>query len=205
MNSGDDLTKKSKGSQTRLAFTRGEIRALIVLAVLLIIGLTTQQIRRTSFKDSASVTITGAEKIDDAEALSLIEKHKNINVADSSSLDKSGSEDVPSKRGSLSVENGDSILIVKQEELDDEAKLQDIRNRENRVQEKQSEVSCFNLNKVTQEDLETISGIGPVLSKRIIDWRNRYGSFNSVEDLLLVEGIGKKRLAQMKPFVTVIP
>jgi competence ComEA-like helix-hairpin-helix protein len=200
-----NLAKKSKRSQTRLAFTRGEIRALIVLAALLIIGLVTQQIRRTSFKDSASVVIAGAERIDEVEALSLIEKHENKDAADSSSLDKSGSVDVPSKRRSLSVENGDSKLNVEQEELDDDTNLQDIRNRENSEAVKPFETSRFDLNRATLEDFETLSGIGPVLSKRIIDWRKKHGSFIQVEDLLLVEGIGEKRFALIKPYVTVIP
>lgn len=63
--------------------------------------------------------------------------------------------------------------------------------------------AIVNLNTATLEQLETLPGIGPVLAQRIIDHREAHGPFGSVEDLLEVSGIGEKRLADLKPKVTV--
>lgn len=60
-----------------------------------------------------------------------------------------------------------------------------------------------NVNTATLDQLEALPGIGPALGQRIIDYRTQHGPFRSVEDLLNVSGIGDKRLADLKPQVTV--
>lgn len=56
----------------------------------------------------------------------------------------------------------------------------------------------LNLNTVTQQELENISGIGPVTAKRIIEYREEHGGFRSIDELDEVEGIGPKKLAHLK-------
>lgn len=60
-----------------------------------------------------------------------------------------------------------------------------------------------NLNTATLDQLETLPGIGPALGQRILDYRQEHGPFRSVDDLLNVSGIGEKRLADLRPNVTV--
>ncbi len=57
----------------------------------------------------------------------------------------------------------------------------------------------LDLNSASQKELESLPGIGPVLARRIMDAR----PYEEVDDLLRVEGIGAKRLEQLKPHVTV--
>lgn len=60
-----------------------------------------------------------------------------------------------------------------------------------------------NLNTATAEELQQLEGIGEVLSGRIIAYREAYGSFRSIEDLLDVQGIGETRLEKWRPYLTV--
>jgi competence protein ComEA len=58
-----------------------------------------------------------------------------------------------------------------------------------------------NVNRVTAAELQTLPGIGPKLSQRILDERAR-GRFQSVDDLRRVPGIGVKTLDRLRPYVT---
>ncbi len=60
-----------------------------------------------------------------------------------------------------------------------------------------------NLNTATAEELQQLEGVGEVLSARIIAYREAYGSFRSIEDLLDVQGVGQARLEQWRPYLTV--
>jgi len=49
------------------------------------------------------------------------------------------------------------------------------------------------VNLATEEELTTISGIGPVLAQKIISFRDRVGQFSEADDLLHISGIGPAR------------
>jgi competence ComEA-like helix-hairpin-helix protein len=59
------------------------------------------------------------------------------------------------------------------------------------------------LNSATRQELMRLSGIGEVMAGRILEYRARAGSFRRVDDLLHVKGITKKKLEQMKNFITI--
>jgi competence protein ComEA len=61
---------------------------------------------------------------------------------------------------------------------------------------------AINLNAATQEDLEALPGIGPVLAERIIAHRITHGPFRRIEDLQGVSGIGPKNLEHIRPYLT---
>lgn|SRR5690348_3001096 len=60
-----------------------------------------------------------------------------------------------------------------------------------------------NLNTATEAQLETLPGIGPKVAQRIIEFRQKNGSFKKAEDLMNVRGIGEKNFLKLKPLVTV--
>lgn len=61
------------------------------------------------------------------------------------------------------------------------------------------------LNGSSRMELETLPGIGVVLADRIVSYRATHGSFQRIDDLVNVSGIGEKRLKRLEPFVTVQP
>jgi competence protein ComEA len=60
----------------------------------------------------------------------------------------------------------------------------------------------LNLNTATLEQLDTLSGIGPLTAQKILDFREERGGFGSVEELGEIPGIGEKRLASLREEVT---
>jgi len=63
--------------------------------------------------------------------------------------------------------------------------------------------ALINVNTATLSQLDTLPGIGPVLAQRIIDYREAHGPFTSPAQLILVEGIGEKRLAEIIGLITI--
>ena len=63
--------------------------------------------------------------------------------------------------------------------------------------------TLININTAGSEELQQISGIGPVTAEKIIQYREENGAFGSVEDITNVSGIGEKTLEKMKPQITV--
>ena len=60
-----------------------------------------------------------------------------------------------------------------------------------------------NINTAGQSELERLPGIGPSLAKKILEFRQKNGNFKSPEDLIAVQGIGEKKLEQLKSLITV--
>ena len=63
--------------------------------------------------------------------------------------------------------------------------------------------SLVNINTATRAELELLPGIGPSLAQRIIEHREKFGAFHSVDELDRVKGIGSKILERLRPFVRV--
>lgn len=51
------------------------------------------------------------------------------------------------------------------------------------------------------KELESVPGIGPATSARILEYRATHGAFRSVDELLAIKGIGPKKLEQMRRYL----
>lgn len=95
-------------------------------------------------------------------------------------------------------------------ELKDEYKLDDSSNvaddvvlydnQEVLVDDASGKIS---INKATYEELITLPGIGPKTAERIIEYRDTYGPFWTLEDIKNVKGIGDKKYAKLKEYITI--
>ena len=71
------------------------------------------------------------------------------------------------------------------------------------IKEEEAISQKVDINTASQEDLEKIKGIGPGLAKKIIEYRESHGSFEKIEDIINVKGIGEKKFEKIKEFITV--
>ncbi len=63
----------------------------------------------------------------------------------------------------------------------------------------------ININTATLEELDTLPGIGPALASRIIAYRQLYGGFKAVQDIMNVDGIGPAIFSKIKDLITTGP
>ena len=61
----------------------------------------------------------------------------------------------------------------------------------------------IDINIADAEELSTLSGIGPSLANRIIEYRNKNGDFKSINELAKVSGIGKSTIEKIKDYIKV--
>jgi competence ComEA-like helix-hairpin-helix protein len=60
---------------------------------------------------------------------------------------------------------------------------------------------AVNVNRATATEMQAIPGIGPVLARRIVEYRSRYGAFRTSADLRAVSGIGPVLLERLLPHI----
>lgn len=63
--------------------------------------------------------------------------------------------------------------------------------------------ALININTAGSSELQTLSGIGPSMADRILEYRTQNGKFSSIEDLKNVSGIGDKKFGELKDHICV--
>ena len=76
-------------------------------------------------------------------------------------------------------------------------------NAPGQADENASAPKKIDINTATAEQLTILPGVGEVLAKRIITYRQENGPFESTSDLLQVEGIGKSTLLDIQEYIIV--
>jgi competence protein ComEA len=59
-----------------------------------------------------------------------------------------------------------------------------------------------NVNTATVQQLAELPGVGGKLAARIVEYRQKSGSFKSVHEMVNVRGIGEKSLTRIEPYLT---
>jgi comEA protein len=61
----------------------------------------------------------------------------------------------------------------------------------------------IDINAASEVELTDLPGIGPALSRRIIEYREEHGPFRSVDELINISGIGPRVLERLEPYAEV--
>ncbi|MDQ0300349.1 comEA protein [Salibacterium salarium] len=70
-------------------------------------------------------------------------------------------------------------------------------------QEEPESIYPVNINTAGDETLQEITGVGPAIAENIIDYRETNGSFQSIEEIMNVNGIAEGRFADMNEEITI--
>jgi competence protein ComEA len=108
-----------------------------------------------------------------------------------------------SNPGFYPLREGDSIqALLLDAGVESDANLSHIKLYIPREDEEQSPQK-IDINRAEAWLLEALPGIGEVLAQRILDYRSENGSFQRIEDVLKVSGIGPETFENIKDFITV--
>ncbi len=101
------------------------------------------------------------------------------------------------------LEDEQCIKIYKIGEVTDVEFEEEITNNSNNSENESATKKKININSATVEELKTLSGIGEVRAKSIVDYRESNGKFNSIDDLANITGIGSKTIEKLRDMVDI--
>ena len=100
---------------------------------------------------------------------------------------------------------GLGIKIVRSsgQDLELEIKASEIAPVQQNIDQILLQARIVNINKDEKEKIVSLPGIGPVLSRRIIEYRKINGPYQKPDQLMDVSGIGPKKFEQIKKYIVV--
>lgn len=137
-----------------------------------------------------------ADAIEQAEGLTENAYTEDLNLAyvleDGMKIKIPNREEVQDQRDSQKViENSDYITI------DSGISIEETQAVQTKIGQK------VNINTASEQELETLTGIGPSLAGKIIQYRKENGNFKSVDDIKNVSGIGESKFENIKDKICV--
>ena len=72
-----------------------------------------------------------------------------------------------------------------------------------RKSDKRNTSTKININTANAKELESLKGIGPATANNIISYREEYGGFSTIEEIMNVKRIGEKTFAKIQDWITV--
>lgn len=150
----------------------------------------------SSSSETVIVDIKGAVKIEGVYEVRSNERLAKV-------IDKAGgfTEDADKTSVNLAQKVSDEMMVYVARQ--DENKSLLIANSSSSATISDSTFGIVNINTATQEELQTISGIGEKRAKDIVAYREQNGLFKSVDELSNISGIGTKTLEKLKSEVSI--
>ena len=141
---------------------------------------------------------TAEEKKEKQEENKKEKKEENPEISKEESKEESKAEsEEESKVGSKAGSKAE--IGVDGEKTNKEAGIEDSPEK---IQQNREEKK-ININTATEQELESLKGIGPATAKNIIRYREEYGGFSSIEEIKNVKRIGDKIFEKIKADICV--
>ena len=150
----------------------------------------------------------GEGKIEKEENREVQDKERVFEEQDNKEQDNEGQDNE-------GQDNEEKDNEEKDEEEKDEEKQDRVEKKANfaeentafkkEIQLKKESISAskININTATAKELESLKGIGPATAKNIISYREEYGGFSSIEEIMNVKRIGEKTFAKIQDQISV--
>lgn len=197
---------------------------IIVLVVVIIIGLGIILYKNTAYKENVVIN-TSSDNIENNSTVKIdtppITIHivgaiknpgvyklkQNDRVIDAVKMAGGETEEANLDAINLAafIKDGQKIIVPYRiyNNPNDEIKGNISKNTEEVYYFNSSSSGKININTANAADLQTLSGIGPVLSNRIIEYRKENGLFGVIDDIKDVPGIGEKKFEGIKDLICV--
>lgn len=139
----------------------------------------------------------------------MLELSSNSRIADA--IEKAGGltqeADLSDINLAYLLEDGMKIYIPNQNERqENNEKTENTAKTEStpsmQIQDTNTKQNVININTATQEELDTLPGIGPATAAKIIAYRKEKGKFNNKEEIKEVSGIGEAKYEKMKEYIS---
>ena len=101
------------------------------------------------------------------------------------------------------VKDGQKINIPNVNSVDTSSYITDNIGENIIIEDINSNTNLVDINKATQTELETLTGIGPSTALKIIKYREENGKFKTIEDIKNVPGIGDSKFEAIKDEICV--
>ena len=140
----------------------------------------------------------------------MLELSSNSRIADA--IEKAGGltqeADLSDINLAYLLEDGMKIYIPNQNERqENNEKTENTAKTENtpsmQIQDTNTKQDVININTATQEELDSLPGIGPSTATKILDYRKQNGKFKAIEEIKEVSGIGESKYEKIKDQITV--
>jgi len=100
------------------------------------------------------------------------------------------------------VSDGQRVYVPSEEEISDGSYLEDP-DLNGSLSGDNGYSKIININTANSGQLEELPGIGPVTAGNIIEYREKYGSFEKKEQLMDVTGIGPKKFEKVRGLIDI--
>ena len=129
-----------------------------------------------------------------------LEENNYISVEIKGEIEKPGIYEL--KKGSNLQDLLDIAIILDSSDLSSYSLNTALYNNQIIVIPKISEEVLISINSADLNQLSSLPGIGIKTAEKIIEYRTNNGSFNSLEELMNVKGIGKSKFNKIKEYIT---
>jgi len=69
--------------------------------------------------------------------------------------------------------------------------------------ESRDSLEQININDASAEELQRLPHIGPVVASKIIEYRDKFGPFKRVEELMMIDGMSDARFRRIRSLIRV--